>query len=219
MNQRPPRLFCVTDDRIAARPDFVDQASAIFRACGGRGAVQLRAHGMSGRAFYELAVVLRERADAAGSQFWINDRADIAVLVRADGLHLGTRSLPPSAARRLVGRRCQIGYSAHSSSEAEKSFHSGADLVILGNVYESPSHPERRPLGLDELGAAAGRGRPIVAIGGIAVTHVKELIEAGAWGFAIKSGVWEAEDPGEAARMYVDALEAALGFDAVDDDE
>ena len=82
-----------------------------------------------------------------------------------------------------------------------------------------PGSKASSALGLDELGAAAGRGRPIVAIGGIAATNVKELIEAGAWGFAIKSGVWEAEDPGEAARMYVDALEAALGFDAVDGDE
>ena len=216
----PPRLFWVTDDGVVARTEFVRCAAAVLGASAGRCALQLRAHGLDGRSFKRLAARLRELADATGNQLWVNDRIDVALVVRADGVQLGVRSPAPPTVRELVGFECAIGYSAHSVAEAESAVEGGADVVVLGSVYPTVSHADRSPLGLEPVRAAGGRGkgRPIVALGGITAQKVGELLRAGAWGVAIKSGVWDAPDPGTAAREYLAALDrASSGLDATAD--
>lgn len=214
----PPRLFWVTDDGVVARTEFVRCAEAVLGASAGRCALQLRAHGMGGRSFKRLAARLRELADATGNRLWVNDRIDVALVVRVDGVQLGVRSPSPQTARELVGFECTIGYSAHSVAEAESAFEGGADVVVLGSVYPTVSHADRSPLGLEPLRVAGAKGRPIVALGGITAQKVGELMRAGAWGVAIKSGVWDAPDPGAAAREYLAALDrASSGLDATAD--
>ncbi len=179
---------------------------------GGDGvALHLRAHELGGTELLRLAHLLRAICADTGSQLWINDRVDLAAAIRAQGVQLGSHSLSPGVARRLLGRCCSIGRSVHSASEALTQLDAGADVAVLGTVYASASHPGRRPLGVSEVREAAAAGRPIVAIGGITAVRVASLVEAGAWGVAVLSGVWQARDAGEEVRGYLDALEAALG--------
>jgi thiamine monophosphate synthase len=87
-----------------------------------------------------------------------------------------------------------------------------ADVYLLGNVYETASHPERPPVGLTAIRAASEAGRPIVGIGGITPDRAREVVEAGAWGVAVLSGVWEATDAATATARYLSALSDAASL-------
>lgn len=206
--KRLPRLFLVTDAEIVAAADFVSRAEAAMRAAGPGCALQLRAHRIGGAAFLRLASRLARVARESGSELWVNDRVDVALAVRAAGIQLGTASLPTADSRRVLGHGGWIGRSVHAPEEAVTALDEGADVALLGHVFASTSHPDRPPLGVDALRRAAG-GRPIVAIGGITVDRVREIMDAGAWGVAVLSGVWEEADPAAAARRYREALHEA----------
>lgn len=208
LRNRLPRLFVVTDDEIATQPGFVARAERALDAGGGACALQLRAHGLAGRTFWDLAARLKRAAEAAGASLWINDRVDVALAVRADGVQLGSASLSAEAARRLLGRSAWIGRSIHSAAQAPAAS-TGADLLILGSVYPTGSHRGRKPQGLEALREATAIARPIVAIGGITCERVNEVMRAGAWGVAVRSGIWGAADVGGALRRYLAALDEA----------
>jgi thiamine-phosphate diphosphorylase len=205
----------VTSDEVVASADFLDQARAVMTAAGSASAIQVRAHGLSGRRFYALAARLRELSVETGAGFWVNDRVDVALALRADGAQLGHRSLPVGVSRRLLGRGCRIGSSVHDPWEAEARFAEGTDVAVLGNIYATASHRERVPLGIGALRRACSSGRPIVAIGGISPERVREVIDAGAWGVAVLSGVWRVADPTATAARYARILGEALGRDAM----
>jgi thiamine-phosphate pyrophosphorylase len=198
-----PRLFIVTSDEIAARPGFVGRLERVLAVGGGLCGVQLRAHGLAGGAAYDLASELRRLTQKHGAALWINDRVDVAIAVRADGVQLGARSADGVSAGRLLGRCCWIGRSVHSVEEVEAA---SADVYLLGNIYATASHPGRPPLGLRAVRAAVRGGRPIIGIGGITPERAGEVIEAGARGIAVLSGVWEADDAAVATTHYLSAL-------------
>lgn len=202
-----PQLFLVTDDEIVGRAGFAEQAEAAVYAGGRRSALQLRAASLSARAFWDLAVHLKAVADDAGASLWVNDRIDVALAVRADGVQLPRASLPVPAARALLGRSTWIGRSVHSIKEAADALSEGADLAVLGAVYRTESHRERAPLGVDELRRAAAAAQPIVAIGGITPERARDVIEAGAWGVAVRSGIWDAPDAAAVVHRYLRALD------------
>ncbi|HSG81521.1 MAG TPA: thiamine phosphate synthase, partial [Gemmatimonadota bacterium] len=160
LSHQLPRLFLVTRREVVSQPRFVERAAAALLA-GGRGcALQLRAHGLKGRSYWEIALQVADAARDAGAQLWINDRIDIAAAVRADGVQLGAASLPTEEARRILGHSAWIGRSVHSAEDALRALDSGADLALLGHVYPTSTHPGATPLGLDEVRGAAGR--PVV---------------------------------------------------------
>jgi thiamine-phosphate diphosphorylase len=206
-----PRLFLVTDVDVVGRPEFVERATAALSAGGKRLVLQLRGHGLKGVRLTELATRLKRVSDETGSQLWVNDRLDVAIAGRLAGVQLGSRSMPPKEARRLLGHSCRIGCSVHGAGEALIRLKQGADVALLGNVFPTASHPGRAALGLAVVTEAAVAGRPIVAIGGMKVDKVQSTIEAGAWGVAVLSGVWHAGDPGAEVRRYLEALEEAVG--------
>ncbi len=141
---------------------------------------------------------------AAG--LWINDRVDLAMAVRADGIQLGARSLPVGVARWLLGRSAWVGQSVH---EVEAAAACEADVALLGNIYATESHPDREALGIQAVRRASSLPRPIVAIGGITPERAAEVVDAGAWGVAVLSGVWRESDAAAAVRRYLHALESA----------
>jgi len=206
LNRQLPLLFVVTDDEVISRPEFLETAAAVLSSGDGRCALQLRAHGIVGARFVALARQLLGLARAVGSTLWINDRIDVALTLRADGVQLGSLSPSPLQARRLLGSACWIGRSVHSAGEAAHALGNGADLAVLGNVFATASHPGRAPLGLEEVRRAAGGGRPIVAIGGITEDNLTDVIGAGACGVAVLSGIWDAEDAAQATKRYLAAL-------------
>lgn len=203
-----PRLHVVTDDRVLGRPDFPGMAAAVLVAGAGGVALHVRGPHASGRAVYELMSELRETAGTTGALLVVNDRVDVALAVGLDAVHLGGRSLPVAEARRLLGDEVLLGRSAHDDREVAHSVADGADFVLFGHVYATPSHAGREGRGVEALAHAVevAAGRPLVAIGGVDVSRVAEVRAAGAYGVAALRGVWDAAEPGSAVRDYISAL-------------
>ncbi len=136
----------------------------------------------------------------------VNERVDAAWTMNAGGAHLGAEGLPADAVkRRFPGLR--IGKSVHSLAEAELAERAGADYVMYGHIYASPSKPGTPGRGLRELARiVSSLTIPVIAVGGITPERAGEIIAAGAAGIAVISGIWEAEDAAARAAQYRDAL-------------
>ncbi|MGH7481025.1 MAG: thiamine phosphate synthase [Longimicrobiales bacterium] len=200
MSARPlARLHLVTDDDVLRAPGFAETAAGLLERYGDAIALQLRGHGMPGRALYELACVL-----APLGTVLVNDRLDVAVTADAAGAQVGRRSIPIGLARRLLGPGRWIGFSAHDRDEAAAAIAAGSDFVMAGAIYATASHPDRAPRGPDLLGEVAGAcgGAPILAIGGITTARAADALAAGADGIAVLSGVWRAADATDAVAAY-----------------
>ena len=127
----------------------------------------------------------------------VNDRLDVALALGADGAQLTQRSLPVADARRIAGGM-PLGASVHSVEEAEAA--RGADWLLVGTVFPSPTHPGGATIGADGVRAIAESGiAPVVAIGGIGPENVAAVRAAGARGVAVISAILSAKDPRAAA--------------------
>jgi len=154
-------------------------------------AVQLREKDLSQKELLDMAIWMRELTNEYGAFLFINDRVDVALSVRADGVHLGNESLPVSAARKISGGGLLVGVSAHSAEQAFEAERDGADYVTVGPIYETTSKPMSGcPLGIDALHAIRRKVRiPVYGIGGIRLHNAREVREAGADGVALISGI------------------------------
>ncbi len=197
----PPFLHAVTNDRILKLPDLLDRAAAL--ATGPDVAIHLRGT-LPGDHLLELADDLRRITAATDTAFFVNDRADIARLAGADGLHLPAHGLPLQAARRLSADSVAVGQSTHTPDEARTALARGADYVFLGPIWGTPSHPHRPPLGLDALtDLPADR---VVAIGGVTPERAARCREAGIRAIAAVTGLWDTPDPAAAAERFLLSL-------------
>ena len=197
----PPFLHAITTDRILAAPNLLDRAAAL--AIGPDVAIHLRGT-VPGDRLLELADDLRRVTAATGTAFFVNDRADIARLVGADGLHLPAHGLPVQAARRLLTGSVMVGRSTHTPVEARTALSEGADYVFLGPIWKTPTHPQRPPLGPDALtDLPADR---VVAIGGLTPERVARCRKAGVRAVAAVKGLWDAPDPAAAAKRFLLSL-------------
>ena len=144
----------------------------------------------------------------AGVPLIINDRVDIALAVGADGVHLGQDDFPIPVARKLLGPDAIIGGSAGDMEEAEKCLAEGADYIGVGPVYDTKSKTDAgEAMGIENLRIIAEKiPLPIIAIGGITVSDMDELLNAGAHGVAVISSVCLSDDPESAARRLHEAL-------------
>ena len=206
-----PLVHAVTSDGVVARADFLGRARRVMEALGPRGAVHLRSRIVPAARLYELAVALGAVRERTGAWVVVNDRVDVACAARASAVQLTTRSLSLADARRMAGAM-PLGASAHSLSDATSAAADGADWVVVGHVYETPSHPNEPARGLDLVReAAAAIATPVVAIGGIKPQHVDALLDAGAHGVAAISGIWAANDAERAAADYLSRYERHHG--------
>lgn len=139
------------------------------------------------------------------SKIIINDRADVAKAVCA-GVHLAYHSLPVNVVKSMMPT-LTAGCSVHAYEEAVEMERRGADYVLYGHVFATPSKEGLPPRGLSELTAIKRALRiPVLAIGGIKPEHVKEVLGAGAEGIAVMSGILQAKDPRQTAREYAGLL-------------
>jgi len=203
-----PPLHVVTDDAVVARAGFADRASEVLAAGGASVALHLRAPAASGRRMHEIAVRLMEIARATGSFLVVNDRVDVALAAGAGAIQLARRSLAAADARRLVGDGVRIGASVHTADEAREAVAAGADWLLAGSIYPTPSHPARPGAGLGLIETMAALGRPVIAIGGVTPGRVGELRGAGAAGIAAIRGIWDQPSPGSAALAYIEAWQS-----------
>ena len=192
---------------IAAYP-----AVAALACAGGHGcdAAHVRLPGAPGGETLTLARAVRAACPSAA--LLINDRLDVALLAEADGAQLGEASIAAPDARRLLGARRLIGRSVHDLAGARQAAADGADFLLAGHVYDTPSKPGQPGRGLawlEEL--AAGAGAPVIALGGVTVARVADVMRAGAWGVAMGRELLAAPDPTRAAHAARAAIETHRG--------
>ena len=163
---------------------------ALAHAClrGGARLLQLRCKEEASGAFLELADAIVAAARAAGGRLIINDRADIAQMSGAAGVHVGQDDLPVDDVRRLLGANAIVGVSTHERPQVDAALASDATYVAVGPIYGTATKDTGYTArGLDLVRYAAGRGKPIVAIGGITLQRAPEVIAAGAATLAVIS--------------------------------
>lgn len=203
-----PRLHLVTDDVVLRGPGFSEAARQLLTGYGAAVALHLRGHGLSGAELHHLASELAPAAEGAGALLLVNDRIDLALAAGAAGAHLGRRSLPVAAARRLLGKERWLGYSAHELAELKEAEAGGADYIIYGTIFPSASHPGGATAGVEGVReAASSTNLPLIAIGGLTPERVKSVRAAGAHGVAVLGGVWYAERPLDAVGAFLTVLE------------
>lgn len=179
-------LYAIIDAEVAERP----LALAFQALNAGSAMVQLRAKRLDDVAFLEIAKRVRSACAHAKVPFVVNDRADIARLVGADGLHLGQDDLCIEDARRVVGDM-QIGVSTHTLEQASSADAEGADLIAFGPIFETQTKENPDPIvGLRTLETVCQAvSRPVVAIGGITPENAGETLQAGARYVAVISAL------------------------------
>lgn len=182
-----PKLYPITDVRLSG----LSHAEQVARlGAGGATLVQLREKHLSPREFYDEAQRALSVAREIGVRLIINDRADIALALHADGVHLGQDDLAPEAARRLLGEDAIIGFSTHSLEQAVEAARLRVDYIAIGPIFNTSSKENPDPTlgiaGLSRVRQAIG-AIPLVAIGGITCENAREVLDAGANAVAVIS--------------------------------
>lgn len=191
----PARVYPIVDELDGRGRDAVALAEAMLAA--GAPLLQLRVKGRTTRDFVDLARAVKARSDAAGAALIVNDRVDIARLVDAAGVHLGQEDLPPEAARAQLGAGRIIGFSTHNPAQARAAAAAGiADYIGFGPVFATTSKANPDPVvGVDGLRAVcAAVDLPVVAIGGIGLDAVGDVLAAGAGAAAMIGALVRAAD-------------------------
>lgn len=202
-------LYPITDVRVSG----LSHAEQVARlSAGGATLVQLREKHLSPREFYlearEALRVARER----GVRLIINDRVDIALALRADGVHLGQDDLGPEAARRLLGQSAVIGFSTHNLEQAREAARLPVDYIAIGPIFPTSSKENPDPtVGVQELRRVreAVGPIPLVAIGGITRRNARSALSAGADSVACIGDLLARPDEiKERTREFIHALQA-----------
>jgi thiamine-phosphate pyrophosphorylase len=203
-NARIPKLWLVTDRHATVGRDLVATVTRALDA--GLPAVQLRDKDLSGRAIFALAERLRAATARTGALFVVNGRADVARAVGADGVQLGSTTLPVDAVR-AVAPGLIVGESVH---DVETAAASRADFVVFGPVHDTPSKRSFGPSqGEARLRDAAARTpAPLLAIGGMDATNAATALRAGAYGVAVIRAILAASDPAAATRELLRCIDA-----------
>jgi thiamine-phosphate pyrophosphorylase len=176
-------------------------------AAGGVRVFQMREKNLSDRELIDRARNIRRWTRETGTLFIVNDRPDIAVLVGADGVHVGQDDLGIAAVRRIVGAEMLIGVSTHTVDQVRQAVLDGADYLGIGPVFPSSTKEFEALAGLEFVRSASGLTQtPMFALGGITPQNLHEVIAAGASRVAISSALATADDPQTVARGLMSIL-------------
>lgn len=246
---RVARLHLITDETILTRKGFEAMALEVAEALADPGgesgapppgparrisaAFHLRGPGLPGRALWELGRRLREPLQVRGLRFLVNDRADVAQALGADGVHLAERSLPGPWVRGWLGANALLGRSVHDPEEARmggavapgpagREERASLDYLMVGTLWATASHPGQSGAGIQrllrvrsEMGRAGAYSvLPLIGIGGVTPGRVAEVLGGGGYGVAVRAGVWEAPDPAAAAVRFRDRLREGSAAEA-----
>lgn len=179
--------------------------------------LQYRNKTASSRELFDSAKRLSAQLQPQGVSFVVNDRADVAALVGAAGIHVGQKDLSVENARRVVGPSKWVGVSTHNLEQFERAAATSADYIAVGPVFSTSTKTNPDPvIGIDFLRMVRTlTDKPIVAIGGITLDRASDVIRAGADSVAVISDILLAPDPGRRARQFIDILESAKHAAAV----
>ena len=205
-----PGLYAVVDAEVATAHGWppVDLAAAIL--AGGATLLQVRAKHLSSAAMLEFSRQVVRLAAPFGAQVIVNDRADLAVLAGAAGVHVGQDDLSPADARAIVGDGALVGVSTHSSDQISEAATAPVSYIAVGPVFStSTKNTGYDAVGLDLVRRAAATAIDVVAIGGVTLERVPALIAAGATSVAVITDLLAGGDPAARTRAFVDTAEAA----------
>ena len=194
LNLELPKLYVITDTRISG----LSHAEQVLRLSeGGATLIQLREKHKTPREFYEEAKAAIATARERNIKLIINDRADIAFALKADGVHIGQDDMPPEAARKILGDDAIIGFSTHDITQAIEAIKLPIDYIALGPIFTTVTkeNPDS-VVGLENLRRVreAIGDFPLVAIGGINKENAKEVLSNGADSVAVISALLEKSD-------------------------
>jgi thiamine-phosphate pyrophosphorylase len=199
------RLYAILDLGYVERDRAQEMTEALV--AGGVDLLQLRAKGYPAREIERMGGELQAVAKPGAVPLIINDYAEVARNLGAEGLHLGQDDISISEARAIVGADCAIGKSTHSLDQAIRAFYEGADYIGFGPLFATPTKPDYPPIGLAEIEKVHDAVRiPIFCIGGIKLDNLPKVIEAGAQRVVIVSGLLQAADVaayGQAAKQLL----------------
>ena len=212
MARRAPALYLITDRHATGGRALLDvlaralAAAQPYRATDGRlpVAVSLREKDLSGAALTLLAQDVRRLTKNAGAELYINGRVDVALACAADGVHLPADAPHPGDVR-VIAPMLAIACSTHTPDEVKLAAKAGADFVVFGPIFETPSKRFLlQPRGINVLTAAANvAGIPVLALGGITPANAHACLQAGAAGVACIRAVLDAPDPGSATVAFL----------------
>jgi thiamine-phosphate pyrophosphorylase len=205
------RLNAIIDADAAARGGWTPTALAQAFLAGGAQFLQIRAKQMSGARFLDAATAIVALAHRRGATVVVNDRADIAQLAGADGVHVGQDDPAPRDVRRIVGERATIGLSTHTLEQLERAAVEPVSYLAIGPVFGTATKSTGyEAVGLDMVRKAAQlvgrRGVPLVAIGGITLETARSVIDAGADAVAVISDLLSDGDAERRVREYLREL-------------
>jgi thiamine-phosphate pyrophosphorylase len=199
-----PRVYVILDAALLNIPE-IEFAKKLADA--GVRLIQYRNKNASARELFKKSRDLAAFLNPIGVKFIVNDRADVASLAGADGVHVGQDDLGVEQARAVIGGGKWVGVSTHNTEQFRTALETSADYIAVGPIFATRSKMNPDPVAGLELvrEARAMTDRPIVAIGGITLERAGEVMEAGADSVAVISDILRAES--ERARQYIDLLE------------
>lgn len=205
-----PRLYAIVDVDVAAAHGWEPEALAAALLEGGARCLQLRAKHLGSGLLLELAARCADRCRRAGALFILNDRADLAVSVGADGVHVGQDDLAPTDVRRIVGPGAHLGLSTHTSDQLAAALAEPVTYVAVGPVFGTRTKETGYgPVGLDLVAEArrrCGERLPVVAIGGITLETAPAVLRAGADAVAVISDLVAHGPPGGRVGVLLERL-------------
>jgi thiamine-phosphate pyrophosphorylase len=196
-------LYLVTPPARTGGRDVLDVVARVLAVAPERVAVQLRAKDSSALDQLQLANRLSLLCKACRVPFLVSERLDVALAAGADGVHLPAAGISAVDARKLMPMPKILGASCHSATEVTER--TGADFVVLGPVFETPSKQRYgAPLGLEALAEGVRRAPvPVLAIGGVRAATAGQVAATGCAGVACIAEIFEADDPGVAALAVI----------------
>jgi len=209
-----PRLYVILDARLLTVPE-TECAGKLAEA--GVRLLQYRNKEASARELLESSRRLSSLLSPRGVTLVVNDRADVASLAGASGVHVGQEDLGVEAARSVIGAGKLVGVSTHNLEQCQAAAATSADYIAVGPVFRTSTKANPEPVvGIELIRQVRSlTDKPIVAIGGVTLQRAAEVLQAGADCLAVISDILLAPDPGQRARQYIELLEAANHATAV----
>jgi thiamine-phosphate pyrophosphorylase len=205
----PLYVICDSEACRHAGWTLVDFASACLD--GGARVLQVRAKGAPSARLLDQTIAIVERATPLGARVLVNDRADIARLAGAAGVHVGQEDLSPAAARMILGDSSLVGRSTHTLEQVHTALSEPISYLAIGPVFSTATKVTgNKTVGIDGVRAVAAlatpAAMPVVAIGGVTLDRAREVIESGAAAVAVISDLFTTGDPRARVRAYLDRL-------------
>lgn len=187
-------IYLVTDKRNKTDDEFLEIIEEAIK--GGTTVVQIREKEGETLDFYNLALKVKEITSKYNVPLIVNDRIDVALAIKSEGVHIGQTDMPADVARSLIGDEMILGVSASTVEEARKAEKDGADYIGTGAVFPTATKDDAPSITKDDLKEVTGSiNIPTVAIGGITLENANELAGTGIAGISVVSAIMNSKDP------------------------